>query len=147
MFKFYMTGLQDKKKFQVSMDGLNVTKRLLAMLKEERQTMIQVCSSKFGTYDLHTINRSLQTGNKSKVWNLKKLLSSMYQTFHKNPSGTSHYERMSQATKSDFPYMFCATRWVENQSVARKTRQLWSKVVIVAEYCKSLPKRKQPTGG
>ena len=103
-----MTGLQDKKKFQVSMDGLNVTKRLLAMLKEERQTMNQVCSSKFGTYDLHTINRSLQTGNKSKVWNLKKLLSSMYQTFHKNPSGTSHYERISQATKSDFPYMFCA---------------------------------------
>ena len=108
MFKFYMTGLQDKKKFQVSMDGLNVTKRLLAMLKEEHQTMSQVCSSKFGTYDLHTINRSLQTGNKSKVWNLKKLLSSMYQTFHKNPSGTSHYERISQATKSDFPYMFCA---------------------------------------
>ena len=43
--------------------------------------------------------------------------------------------------------MFCATWWAENQSVARKAREVWSKVVIVVEYWKSLPKSKQPGCG
>ena len=43
--------------------------------------------------------------------------------------------------------MFCATRWAENQSAARKAIEFWSKVVIVVEYWKSLPKSKQPGRG
>ena len=43
--------------------------------------------------------------------------------------------------------MFCATWWAENQSVARKAREVWSKVVIMVEYWKSLPKSKQPGCG
>ena len=54
---------------------------------------------------------------------------------------------MAEATRSDFPYMFYATRWAENHSVARKAREVWSKVVIVVEYWKSLPKSKQPGHG
>ena len=124
------------------MDGPNVNKAFLPMLNEEHQanessTLINIC-----TCGLHTINRSLQTGAKATDWNLK-LLSSMYQIFHESPSRASDYERMAEATRSDFPYMFCATRWAENQSVARKAREVWSKVVIVVEYWKSLPKIKQ----
>ena len=39
--------------------------------------------------------------------------------------------------------MFSATQWAENKSVARKVKVTWSKVVIMVEYWKSLPKSKQ----
>ena len=38
MFKSCMTGLNDEKMLQVSMDGPNVNKVFLSMLNEERQT-------------------------------------------------------------------------------------------------------------
>ena len=45
MLKSCMTGLNDEKMLQVSMDGPNVNKAFLSMLNEERQTKNQVCSS------------------------------------------------------------------------------------------------------
>ena len=36
MFKSYMTGLNDEKMLQVSMDGPNINKAFLTMLIEER---------------------------------------------------------------------------------------------------------------
>ncbi|XP_047133532.1 uncharacterized protein LOC124811633 [Hydra vulgaris] len=74
-------------------------------------------------------------------------MSSMYQIFHESPSRASDYERIAEATGSDFPYMFCDTRWAENQSVAKKAIEVWSKVVLVVDYWKSLPKSKQPGCG
>ena len=147
MFKFCMTGLSDERMLQVSMDGPNVNKLFLSMLNEERKNNELSMLIDIGTCGLHTINNSLQTGAKATDWNLKKLMSSMFHIFHESPSRSSDYERMAEATRSDFAYMFCATRWAENQSVARKAREVWSKVVIVVEYWKSLPKRKQPGGG
>ena len=71
----------------------------------------------------------------------------MYQIFHESPSRASDYERIAEATSSDFPYMSCGTRWAENQSVAKKATEVWSKVVLVVDYWKSLPKSKQPGYG
>ena len=45
MFKSCMTGLNDEKTLQVSMDGPNENKDLLSMLNEEHQIKNQVCSS------------------------------------------------------------------------------------------------------
>ena len=100
-----------------------------------------------GACGLHTINGSLQIAGKATDWNLKKLFSSMYQIFHESPSRASDYERMAEATRSDFLHMFCATWWAENQSVGRNAREVCSKVVIVVEYWKSLPKSKEPGRG
>ena len=71
----------------------------------------------------------------------------MYQRFHESSSRDSDYKQMAEATMSDFLYMFCATRCTENQSVARKAREFWSKVAMVVECWKSPPKSKQPGGG
>ena len=124
-FKSCMTGLNDEKMLQVSMDGPNANKAFLSMLKEERQTNDSSTLIDIGTCGLHTINGSLQMSAKATDWNLKKLLSSMYQIFHESPSRASDYERMAEATISDFPYVFCASRWAVNQSVARKAREVW----------------------
>ena len=43
--------------------------------------------------------------------------------------------------------MFCATRWAENESVAKRAQIIWPKVVIVLEYWMTLPKSKQPGNG
>ena len=124
-FKSCMTGLNDEKMLQVSMDGPNANKAFLSMLNEERQTNESSTLIDIGTCGLHTINRSLQMSAKATDWNLKKLLSSMYQIFHESLSRASDYERMAEATISDFPYVFCATLWAENPSVARKARKVW----------------------
>ena len=83
MFKSWMTGLNDEKMLQVSIDWPNVNKAFLSMVNEERQTNESSMLIDIGTCGLHTINGSLQTGAKATDWNLKKLLSSMYQIFQK----------------------------------------------------------------
>ncbi|XP_047128992.1 uncharacterized protein LOC124809196 [Hydra vulgaris] len=147
MFKSCMTGLNAEKMLQVSMDGPNVNKLFLEMLNKERHNNELSTLIDIGTCGLHTINGSLLTGAKATDWNLKKLISSMYQIFHESPSRASDYERIAEATSSDFPYMFCGTQWAENQSVAKKAIEVCSKVVLVVDYWKSLPKSKQPGCG
>ena len=61
------------------------------MLNKECQTNESSTLINIGTCDLHTIKRSLQMGAKATDWNLKKLLSSMYQIFHESPSRASDY--------------------------------------------------------
>ena len=85
MFKSFMTRLNDEKILQVSMDGPNLNKAFLSMLNEEHQTNESSTLIDIGTCCLHTINGSLQMGAKATDWNLKKLLSSMYQIFHESP--------------------------------------------------------------
>ena len=92
MFESCMTGLNDEKMLQVSMDGPNVNKAFLSVLNEKHQTNESSMFIDIGTCGVHTINRSLQTGAKATDWNLKKILSSMYQIFHESPSRTSDYE-------------------------------------------------------
>ena len=85
------------------MDASNVNEAFLSMLNEEHQANESSTLIDIGTFGLHTINGSLKIGAKATDWNLKKLLSSMYEIFHKSPSRASDYERMAEATRSDFP--------------------------------------------
>ena len=88
MFKSCMTGLNDEKMLQVSMDGPNVNKAFLSMFNEERQTNESSTLIDIVTCSLHTIKGSLQTGAKARDWKL--LLSSMYQIFHERSSRASY---------------------------------------------------------
>ena len=64
-YKSCMTDLNDEKMVEVSMDGPNVNKAFLSILKEERQTNESSTLIDSGTCGLHTVNGSLQTGVKS----------------------------------------------------------------------------------
>ena len=46
----------------------------------------------------------------------------MHKIFHETPSKRADYEKVSLATKEDYPLLFCATHWVENQLVAKNVR-------------------------
>ena len=139
MFKFCITRLHEERRMQVSVDRPNVNKAFVSKFNKQRKSNALSALVDIGTCGLHTINRYLQTSAKA--------TDSIFQIFHESPSRTCDYERMAEATRPDFPNMFCATRLAENQSVARKAREVWSKVVIVFEYWKTLPKSKQPGGG
>ena len=67
-----MTGLNDEKMLQVSMDGTNVNKSFLAMLNKEHQNNESSKLIEIGTCTLYAINRALQTGVKAADWKLKK---------------------------------------------------------------------------
>ena len=71
----------------------------------------------------------------------------MHKIFEESPSRRADYEKVALATNEDYPLLFCATRWVENESVAKKANKIWSKMVLIVEYWKTLPKYKQPGKG
>ena len=51
----------------------------------------------------------------------------MFKIFDKSPSRPADYERITSASKSDFPLRFCSHRWVENDVVAKKALSIWPK--------------------
>ena len=71
----------------------------------------------------------------------------MFKLFDESPSRSADYERITSASKSDFPFSFCSLRWVENDVVAKKPLSIWPKMIEVLDFWKGLPKSKQPGRG
>ena len=71
----------------------------------------------------------------------------MHKIFHESPSRRADYEKVSLATKEDYPLLFCATRRVENQFVAKNGQSIWPKFVAVVDFWSTLSKSRQPGGG
>ena len=96
---------------------------------------------------LHTVSRAFQNAENSTIGNIKKILRAMHKIFNESPYRRADHERISSATKGDYPLFFCSTRWVKNANVAKKAQKIWPKLVAVIEYWSTLPKNKQPGRG
>ena len=59
----------------------------------------------------------------------------------------AHPKLITNASENDYPLRFCAHRWVENEHVAKKDSSVWDKILVIADYWKTLPKAKQPGQG
>ena len=44
----------------------------------------------------------------------------MFKLFDESPSRRADYDRITSASKSDFPYCICSDRWYENDFIAKK---------------------------
>ena len=139
--------LPKQKCIQISSDGPNVNLKFLDLLNEKRRDECLNELISIGTCGLRTVSRAFQNAENSKDWNIKKVLSAMHKIFHECPSKRADYEKVSLATEEDYPLLFCATRWVENQLVAKKAQSIWPKIVAVVDFWSTLPKSKQPGGG
>ena len=64
----------------------------------------------------------------------------MHKIFHKSLSRRAVYEKVSLATKEDYPLLFCATCWIESQLVAKKAQIIRPKIVAVVDFWSTLPK-------
>ena len=146
-FKECVNGMDEDKLLQVSMDGPNVNTSFLTSLNKERMDRELSHLVSLGSCGLHTIHNSFKHGENATGWNLKKLLSSMFKIFHEGLSRCTDYEMLAEAQNSDYPLQFCGHRWVENENVAKRARNVWPKVVTVVEYWKGLAKSKQPGQG
>ena len=101
--------LPNQKCIQISFDGPNVNLKFLDFLNEKcgNECFYELIS--IGTFGLHTVSRAFQNAENSTDWNIKKVLSAMHEIFHESPSRRADYEKVSLATKEDYPLLFCAT--------------------------------------
>ena len=54
---------------------------------------------------------------------------------------------LAEAQNSDYSILFCGHRWVENENVAQRARNVCPKDVTVVGYWRGLKKSKQPGQG
>ena len=94
--------------------------KFLDLLNEKRRNECLNELISIGTCGLHTVSRAFQNAENSSGWSIKKVLSAMHKIFHESPCKRADYEKVSLATKENYPLLFCATRWIENQLVAKK---------------------------
>ena len=114
--------LPKQKCIQISSDGPNVNLKFFDLLNEKHRNECLNELISIGTCGLQTVSRAFQNAENSTDWNIKKVLSAMHKIFHESPSRRADYEKVSLATKEDYPLSFCATQWVENQLVAKKAQ-------------------------
>ena len=84
---------------------------------------------------------------KASCWNVKKLQSSLHRIFDESPSRRVDYEALTQAISPGYPLQFCAHRWVKNEGLAIRAREIWPKIVEIIDFWKALPKCKKPGKG
>ena len=126
-FSACLSGISESKLLQVSSDGPNVNLSFLDLLEEDRNEKELSQLVHIGTCGLHTLHISMKHGEKASGWNLKKLLIPLHRTFDESSSRRADYEALTQAIYSDHPLQFCANRWVENERVAVRAREIWPK--------------------
>ena len=140
-FNDCLSSLDRSKILEVSSDGPNVNLAFLNLVHENRKDDLLDPLIDIGTCSLHTLHRSFQTEEKATDWNIKKLLSSMNKIFFESPSRRADYERLTAATRTEYPLEFCAHRWIEN---AKCGQIIWPKIIKIVRFWKSLQKSKQP---
>ena len=146
-FEDCLNPLEKEKMIQVSSDGPNVNLSFLSILEEKRKDENLSVLLDLGTCGLHTVHNSFKHGESASGWKMKKMMSSLYKIFHESPSRRADYKQISGASDKDFPMQFVSHRWVENEPVAKKAREIWIKIVEVVKFWKLLPKSKQPGQG
>ena len=99
-----------------------------------------------GTYGLHIIHNAFEHGEIASGWNMKKLMSSLHNLYEELPS-CANYNNITESNDKEFPMLFVSQRWMENEPVAKKIREISPKIVENVKYWKLLPKSKHPVYG
>lgn len=64
-----------------------------------------------GTCRLHIIYSAFKHGENESTWDIKNLLSVMYNIFHESPSCQADYEKLTSAPLTDYLLKFCSHYW------------------------------------
>ena len=130
-----------KKIVQVMSDGPNVNLLFLKLLNESRAEEELSRLIELGTCGLHTLHNGFQHGEKASGWELKSLLKGMYKIFDESPARRADYEKLTSAIGCDYALQFCSHRWIENERVAARARNVWEKYLQIIAFWKGLVKR------
>ena len=77
---------------------------------------------------------------------MKKLMSSLHKIYEELPS-CANYNNITESNDKEFPMLCVSQRWMENEPVAKKIREISPKIVENVKYWKLLPKNKHPVYG
>lgn len=80
---------------------------------------------------------------KKTSWQLEKLMRSLWYLFHDTYTRRTNYTEMTKS--SLFPQKFCATRWVEDVSVAKRVIEMWPYVNIYVKETLKMASSAIPT--
>ena len=77
----------------------------------------------FGTYNLHIVSGSFNTGTEKSNGSLSKILKGAYQILYDSQARCVDYETISESML--YLLFFCATPWVKNKIVADQLLVVW----------------------
>ena len=130
-FNECISELDGNKVLLVSSDEPNVNLAFLGLLNEHRCDHELSRLINIGACGLYTIHNSLKHGENSSGWKLNKLLHSMYKIFEEAPKCREKYEEIALAKTSDYFLQFCSHLWVEIEIVAKRTVEIWPRMVEI----------------
>ena len=100
------------KRIRVYMDGPSVNLKFLQELVKHREELeIEGKMIVIGRCRLHLVHGAFKCGIESTDWNKKETLKGSHQLLHDTPARRAHYVSVTQS--SEYPLLFCATKWVE----------------------------------
>ena len=143
-FEQCLEKLENNKLIPVSCDGPDLNLAFLDILNNKRSNdELRYLS----TCGLHSLDNSFKYDEKASGWKINKLLKSIYKIFDESLSGRADYEQSTSALSSDYPLQFCSHRWLENEQVIKRAREIFEKIKEIIDFWKQLPKSKQPGRG
>ena len=77
---------------------------------------------------LHVVRGTLHNGVVASSWANGKVLQAMFKFLHKS-SKRAEYLRVRSSGL--YPEKFCATQWVENESIANQAIEIWGGIVAL----------------
>ena len=69
------------------------------------------------------------------------------QNFDGSLSQCADYGQLTSAVSSDYPLQFSSFRWVENEQVPKRAREIFKTIKEIIDFWKQLRKSKQPGRG
>ena len=104
---------------QLSMDGPSTNWKVLDLLDEYSAEKEYPSIINIGSCSLHVVHGAFQVGFQAVDWQLAKILKASWQILHDSPARRDIYIRICET--EEFPLRFCATRWVEDSHLAKKS--------------------------
>ena len=144
-FNKITSSLDQKKLFQISMDGPNVNLLFYKKIVMERNEKSFHSLLDTGVCGLHSVNCCVKNGFKLEFFkNMSKTLKGVFILLHGSAARQDGY--CSMTGSQSMPLFFCATRWVENKRVADRLIEIWPHVLKIVKFWLGLAKSKQPKG-
>ena len=148
LLKAFLSSIEDidlSAVIQVSMDGPFVNWVFYDKVVDHRKDKLGIVQAmvNIGSCGLHIIHGAFKTGIEATGWNMKKTMSGSYRVLHDTPARRADYTTVTMSI--EFPFSFCATRWVEDDKVADRLLHIWPNMVKIVRFWEKLPKSKQPS--
>ena len=136
--KIEQLNLPSKYMLQLSMDGPNVSLKVLKDIREKQKIEKVPELLETGTCSLHTVHNAYKCGFE-KFFDVHMLLKAAGKLFRGVPARFADFKLI---TGTDvIPSSFCGTRWIEDKRVAERLVDIWPNIVKYITETEKKPKK------